>query len=110
MGSLKDEAVAYQPPETLNISDLDKIPVEIEVLCGEGKDKDGQTFKYKYIEVEGRQYRIPGIVLGGIKAILEKMPYIRFVSVLRQGTGLATKYQVIPWQAPESPPETEGLE
>ena len=97
MGTIKEEAKAYQAPQTLNIADLDKVSVGIEVLSGEGKDKDGEEFKYKYAEIDGKQYRIAGSVLGGLKAILQKMPNLRFFSVLKQGTGMNTRYQVIPY-------------
>jgi len=31
MGTIKDEAKAYEPPQTKNISDLDKVPTDIEI-------------------------------------------------------------------------------
>ena len=97
MATLREEAMAYQPPQTLNIADLDKIPVDIELKDGEGKDKEGEVFTYKYAEIEGKQYRVAGSIIGGIKAILEKMPDLKFVSVIKQGQGMNTRYQVIPF-------------
>lgn len=97
MATLKESAMAYEPPQTLNIADLDKIPIDLEVKDGEGKDKDGEVFKYKYATIEGKDYRIAGSVLGGIKAILQKMPSLKFVTVIKQGTGMNTRYTVMPW-------------
>jgi len=109
MATLKQEAMAYEPPQTLNIADLDKIPVDIEVLDGEGKDKEGTVFKYKYGEINGKQYRIAGSILGGIKAILGKMPNLKYVSVIKQGQGMNTRYQVIPYTE-QQPVQTEKVE
>ena len=97
MATLKEEAMAYEPPQTLNIADLESFPVDIEVFDGEGKDKEGQAFKYKFAKIDGKEYRIAGSILGGIKAILQKMPNTKNVSVIKQGQGMNTRYQVIPY-------------
>ena len=97
MATLKEEAKAYEPPCTLNIADIEKIPLNLEVKDGEGKDSEGEPFKYKYTTIEGKDYRIAGSILGGIKAILEKIPNTQFFTVLRTGRGLNTRYQVLPW-------------
>lgn len=96
MTSLREEAQSYAPPETLNVADLDRVPVDVELKDGEGVDKEGQPFKYKYIEIEGRQYRVAGSVIGGIKAILQKMPNLTHFSVVKQGQGMNTRYTVVP--------------
>jgi len=83
MATIKEEAQKYEPPTTLNIADLDKIPLDMEIKDGKGKDKDGEVFKYKYAEIDGKQYRIAGSILGGIKAILQKMPDLKFVQVIK---------------------------
>jgi hypothetical protein len=101
MATLKEEAMAYEPPQTLNIADLDKIPVDIEVKEGIGKNKEGEEFTYKYANINGADYRIAGSILGGIKAILGKMPNLKFVSVIKQGQGMNTRYQVIPYTEAE---------
>lgn len=96
MASLKEEALRYEPPQTLNIADLDKIPIDIELKDGEGKDSDGEVFKYKYAVIDGKQYRVAGSIIGGIKALLGKLPNLKYVSVIKQGQGMNTRYQVIP--------------
>lgn len=100
MATLKESAMAYEHPQTLNIADLEKIPISLEVKDGEGKDKEGTTFKYRFATIEGKDYRIAGTILGGIKAILEKMPNLEFVSVIKHGTGMNTRYTVLPYTEP----------
>ena len=97
---MREEAQAYEPPTTLNIADLDKIPIDLELKDGSGKDKDGEEFKYKYAEIDGKQYRVAGSILGGIKAILQKVPNLQFVQVIKQGQGMNTRYSVIPYTEP----------
>jgi len=95
MATLKESAMAYEPPTTKNIADLEKVSVETELKDGEGKDSSGEVFKYKYFEIEGQEYRVPGSVIGQIKAILQKMPTTRFVTVTKAGTDMGTKYVVM---------------
>jgi hypothetical protein len=94
--SLKESAKAYEPRQTHNIAELKEVSVELVLLEGKGKDKDGNEFTYSYIEVDGEEYRVPGKVLGDLKAILQKKPTLKTFSVSKQGMGLNTKYTVIP--------------
>lgn len=105
MATLKEEAQAYEPPQTLNIADLDKIPIGLEVKDGEGKDKEGEVFKYKYTTIDGKDYRIAGSIIGGIKTLLGKLPSLQYVVVLKSGSGMNTRYQVIPYTEPTATTE-----
>ena len=96
MATLREEAQAYEPPQTLNIADLDKIPIDVELKDGNGKNNEGKEFTYKYAVIDGKEYRVAGSIIGGIKALLGKIPDLKFVAVIKQGTGMNTKYQVIP--------------
>ncbi len=97
--TLKEAAGTYIPPKTLNIADLNKVQVDVELKDGEGTRNNGEKFQYKYVVVEGQEYRVPGTVIGGIKAILKELPDTKFVKVLKEGEGkTGTKYQVIPIQ------------
>ena len=96
MATIKEEAQAYQPQQTQNIADLDRVPTNLEVKEQIGKEGTPDEFKYKYVEVKGIQYRVPGVVLGDIKALLNKFPDLEYVQVLKQGAGKNTRYQVIP--------------
>lgn len=100
MATIKDEAMAYTPPTTLNIADLDKVPISLELKDGSGQNREGEEFKYKYVEIDGKEYRVAGSILGGIKALLKKIPQLQFVSVIKQGSGMNTRYQAIPYQEP----------
>ena len=97
MVSLKDEALAYEPPMTKNIAELDKFPIDIEVISETHTDKQGEEFNLLVATIEGQKYRIAGAILSGIKALLKRMPSLKYVSVIRSGEGLATRYQVIPF-------------
>jgi len=96
MASLKEEAQAYVPKQTKNIAELMKVSTELEVKDDEGTDSEGHAFKYKFIEQDGEQYRVPGSVLGQIKDLLEENPNLKNFKVKRTGEGLKTRYTVIP--------------
>jgi len=98
MATLKEEARAYEPKLMKNISELDKIPVNAELKTDHAVDDKGENYEFKYIEVNNDKYRIPGSVIGGIKALIQKLPNTEYISVIRTGTGLNTRYQVFPWQ------------
>ena len=96
MTTIREEAMSYEPPKTMNIADLDKFPIDIELKDGKGKTSDGEEFTYKYATIDGKDYRVAGSIIGGIKALLEKKPNVKYVSVIKQGSGMNTRYQVIP--------------
>lgn len=98
MQTIKEEAMAYEPPTTKNISELDKVPVDLEVYEGTGMDSDNKEFKYKYIIVDGQQYKMPNVVLGNLKTIIENNPKTEYFKVYRKGEGLKTRYTVLPVQ------------
>jgi len=96
MTTMKEAAKEYTPPQTLNIADLEKFPIDIELKDGSGKNSEGEEFKYKYAEIDGKEYRVAGSIIGGIKALLEKLPDLKEVAVTKTGQHLKTRYQVIP--------------
>jgi len=96
MASIKQGAEAYVPPQTLNIADLEKVSIDMDLKEGIGSEGTKDQFKYMYVEIDKKKYRVPGCVLGSIKALLKKIPALEFVSVIKEGTGLQTRYQVIP--------------
>jgi len=105
MATLREEAMAYEPPQTLNIADLDKIPIDIELFDGQGKATDGEIFKYKFAKIEDKEYRVAGSIIGGIKSLLAKIPSLSHVTVIKQGSGMNTRYQVILYVAEVKPVE-----
>jgi len=96
MAKLKEEALKYEAPTTKNIADLKEVSVELELEDKSGKASDGKEFKYKVVIVDKEEYRVPGSVLGNLRAILEKKPDLKKFAVSKQGTGMNTKYTVIP--------------
>jgi len=96
MATLSEEAKAYIPPQTKNIADLEIVEVTSKVEDREAKDNEDKPFKYKVIVVDGIDYRVPNSVLAALKDILAKKPTLQSFSVTKTGTGLNTKYTVIP--------------
>lgn len=96
MASIKESAKGYVPKATKNIAELQSVSVDLALIDGKGKDKDGVEYLYNYIEVAGENYRVPDKVLADLKAILEKKPTLKSFSVARKGMGLNTQYTVIP--------------
>lgn len=96
MGTLGEEAKQYVAPTTKNITDLDVVSTAFPLEDREGTDKDGKMFKYKVVVVNNEDYRVPSTVIGSLKAILEKKPGLTDFSVSKTGSGLETRYTVIP--------------
>jgi hypothetical protein len=97
MGTLSEFATTYEPQTTKNIADLKEVDVNLQLEDREAADNKGIQFKYKVIVVNGVDYRVPGSVIGNLRAILAKKPGLKKFSVVRQGTNKDdTKYTVIP--------------
>ena len=95
MVKLREEAQAYEPPQTKNIADLEAVSLDMNVEDRKGTDKDKNTFKYKVVVIDGEEYRVPGSVLSEIKMIMEEKPDLKTVKVKKEGIGLNTRYKVI---------------
>ena len=96
MVSLKEAAKVYQPRQTLNIADLPEVSVELNLEDREGIDNEGKPFKYKIVNLNGVDYRVPGSVIGDLKALMEEKPNITKFKVIKKGAGMNTRYTVIP--------------
>jgi len=97
MATLKDTAMAYTAESKVkNIADLPQISVEFEIKELEAIDNEGKPFKYKFVEVNGEKYRIPGSVIGMVKDLLGENKNLKTFKVKRTGEGLKTRYTVIP--------------
>jgi hypothetical protein len=96
MTKLNEMAKAYVPPTTKNISEVQRVPIDVEITQEEHTDSEGKTFKVNVVIIEGDKYRVPNSVLEGIKGILGKLPETKAIQVLKSGTGMNTRYQVIP--------------
>ncbi|KKK40639.1 hypothetical protein LCGC14_3018650 [marine sediment metagenome] len=96
MATLREEAQAYEPPQTKNIADLEEARTDLEVEEREGMNNDGKKFSYKVVVLNGEDYRVPASVLKSLKAILEDKPELQRFKVKKSGEGLKTEYVVIP--------------
>ena len=93
---LNKMANEYESIETLNIAELDKVSVSIDVEEVEFTKEDGETFKILRTEIDGKFYRIPKTVLKDLKQILQQKPDTEFIKVSKSGSGMSTNYTVIP--------------
>jgi hypothetical protein len=96
MAKLNELAQAYVPQQTLNISELDQIPVDVETEVEKHLDKEGKEFEVTVALINGQKYRIPVSVIEGLKGLLKKLPQLKVFTVLKSGQGMGTKYQVLP--------------
>ena len=102
MATLTEFAKAYEPIHTKNISELKEIPTDLQILDDEfviEKDKETgekKVVKQKVVILNDEKYRVPMSVIGDLKAILEKNPGMKKFSVSKKGSGLQTRYTVIP--------------
>ena len=96
MAKLKTMAEEYQPQMTNNIADLDQVSVDVEVEEEERQDKDGKPYKQNVAIIKGVRYRVPDSVLEQLQALLKKLPSLKVFCVLKSGSGMNTKYQVLP--------------
>lgn len=94
MVSLKETAQAYEPKTTMNIADLEKVDISLELQDRKGTDGEGKEFDYKVLVIDGKEYRTPNTVIEEIKKIISLKPDVKFVKVTKQGSGLSTRYSV----------------
>ena len=80
MTKLSEEVLTYIPPTTKNISELSEVDVSAEVKEKTGTKKDGDTFTYKYIEVNGEEYRVGASILNQLKQHLNAKPDLKKLS------------------------------
>lgn len=100
MAKLKDEAMAYEPKQTMNIADLDKVSIDLDIEDDEFETTDDEgkakMVKQKVAIIEGKKYRVPNSVLNQLKILLEDNPNLNNFKVKKTGQGFSTDYTVIP--------------
>lgn len=94
MTSIIESARVYEPKQTLNIADLNEVDVELELQDRTGKDDKGNEFLYQVTIIEGKEYRVPAMVLEKLKEALKIKPDIKKIRVNRSGSGLNTRYSI----------------
>lgn len=90
MAKLGELALNYKAGK--DITDLDSIPVDIEVKEGEF-DKNGQKMKYSYFEIDNWKYTLKSNVMSKIKQIMAARPTTKHIKVSKDDKG---EYFVIP--------------
>lgn len=95
MTKLNELAKAYTPQQTRNIAELERIPVDLDISTEVKQGKEGEYTQY-VAEIEGQRYRVPTSVIKGLKALITKLPSLRYITVIKTGEGMETSYQVIP--------------
>lgn len=101
MGTIKDEAMAYEGKQTKTIDLLDKVPVDLVLKDDSFEFVDEETGKTKDVHqkvctVDGEDYRVPRTVLRDLKIMFEDNPNLKFFKVKKKGEGKMTRYTVIP--------------
>ena len=95
MSTIREKSMAYEPKETKNIADLEKVNTEIEILTKTGTTKEGEEFSYDYIMQDDVEYRVPISVQKQLKTQLEAKPEATEFRVTKTGQGMSTEYTVI---------------
>lgn len=96
MTTLKEFAKTYEAKKTKNIAELSSVPIDLELHEESGKDKDGKSYSYQYIELNELKYRVPASVIEQIQSIIKSRPTCTKVKVEAKGTGMNTKYNTVP--------------
>jgi len=94
MTSIIESAKAYEPKQTLNIADLSEVDVNLQLEDRTGTDNDGKEFNYQVAVIEGKEYRVPNMVLEKLKEATKIKPDIKKIKVNRTGSGLNTRYSI----------------
>ena len=97
--NMKEAAMAYEDKKTLNISDLDQVPIDVPLETKKVKEGTPEEFEVTVALFEGEEYRVPRSVLKAVKALLAdpRTKGMTHFSVLRTGTTKDdTRYQVVP--------------
>lgn len=96
METLRNAAEAYTPPTTKNITELGRVPVDVEIRDETFTKEDGEDFTIKRISINNEEYKVPLTVLKQLKEILKEMPELKFFKVSKTGEGIKTTYTTIP--------------
>ena len=82
MTTLKETAVAYKGKKEL--TDLDKISVNLEMQQGTFTNNEGKEIVYNYIEIDGYKYTVKGVIMNQIKRLLEARPTTTSIKITEE--------------------------
>lgn len=95
MGSIKDEAKAYERSYK-NITECAQISTDLDLIGEERTDSNGIKFTVKFfLDEKGAKVTVPAPVLEQVKQILLDKPEMKHFKVRSSGTGKATKYTTV---------------
>lgn len=99
MTTLKEAATAYVDKKTLNIADLEEVPVDVKLEERNINVGTPEEFNIIVALINGEEYRVPKSVLKSVKALLadKRTATMKSFSVIKTGTTKDdTRYQVVP--------------
>tara|TARA_Y100000310_G_C19958735_1_gene480244 strand:- start:83 stop:391 length:309 start_codon:yes stop_codon:yes gene_type:complete len=101
MGTIKEEAQAYESKATRNIAELDEVATDLDLQDDEFEftDNDGniKQVKQKIVVINGENYRVPVSVIQQLQVMIEDKPDLKKFKVKKTGAGKEnTRYTVIP--------------
>lgn len=95
MTTVKQTATEYEPTQTKNIADLNKMSVNAEIQVRKFKEGTPEEFEVNVIEYKDDDYRIPTSVIKQLKSLLEEKPDLEYFKVKKSGDGMQTTYLVM---------------
>jgi len=100
MANLKEYAKEHvSATATKNITDLPEVMVDVELHDDTfefTKDGETKTVEQKVIKVGDEKFRVPASVVAQLKVHLEDNPSLKKFKVRSTGTGMDTRYTLIP--------------
>ena len=96
METIAEKAKTYEAGQTGNISELQSVSTKTPIVTKSYKEGTEDEFRLNIINVEGTDYRVPASVLANLKVLLEERPELETFKVRKDGTGMQTRYTVIP--------------
>lgn len=99
--TLGEFAQSYEPTQkTKNVADLPEISTDLKLVDDEftftNEKGVEETVKQKVVIVDDEKYVVKTSVINQLKVIMEDNPNLKKFKVKKAGTGMDTKYQVIP--------------
>jgi len=94
--NIKEFAKEYVPTQMNNIADLEVVRADAEIKKETRKDQNNEDYTVMFIVVDNEEYRVPSSVVTQLKTLVESKPDLTSFKVVKTGTGMNTKYQVIP--------------
>jgi hypothetical protein len=96
MATVRESAENFVPASSLTIADLEAVSVSEDIVEKTYKEGTADEYTNNVIVKEGKDYRVPDIVLKNLKAVLKEKPNMTTFKVTKEGEGIHTSYTIIP--------------